>query len=227
MRRKNDFYPTPEFATETLLRHVPIAGTIFEPCVGDHAIARILERRGKVITNDIDPSHDSWFQLDAAAPKSWTDHFHSLRSDWVVTNPPFNQAAHIVPLAYEHAREGAAMLLRLSYLEPVENRGTWLNEHPPTILIVLPRISFTGDGKTDNVTCAWMIWDKVVQLQSRVIIAENPRFAPVKIPTFVAPQEGLFVRKEANQTMNEEDVPTLLNHERVVNEVKDLARLTG
>lgn len=191
-RRKHDFYPTPEFATETLLRYVPITGTIFEPCVGDHAIARILERRGKVFTNDIDPSRDSWFQLDAANSGSWANHFHSLDLDWVVTNPPFNQAAQIVPLAFDHAREGIAMLLRLSYLEPVENRGTWLNDHPPTVLIVLPRISFTGDGKTDNVTCAWMIWDKSGQLQNRIIIAENPRFVPATQGIKPVAQEGLF-----------------------------------
>jgi hypothetical protein len=27
-------------------------------------------------------------------------------------------------------------------------------------MLILPRISFTGDGKTDSVTVAWVIWDK-------------------------------------------------------------------
>jgi hypothetical protein len=65
----------------------------------------------------------------------------------------------------------------MSYLEPVENRGVWLNEHPPTTLIVLPRISFTGDGKTDNVTCAWMVWRKDPTALHRIFVAKNPRFA--------------------------------------------------
>jgi len=54
-----------------------------------------------------------------------------------------------------------AMLLRLSFLEPtakVNPRGPWLAECPPSRLIVLPRCSYTGDGRTDSVTTAWMIW---------------------------------------------------------------------
>jgi hypothetical protein len=33
-------------------------------------------------------------------------------------------------------------------------------EHSLSKLIVLPRISFTGNGKTDSVTCGWFIWIK-------------------------------------------------------------------
>lgn len=25
---------------------------------------------------------------------------------------------------------------------------------------IMPRVSFTGDGKTDSSTCAWMVWDQ-------------------------------------------------------------------
>lgn len=31
--------------------------------------------------------------------------------------------------------------------------------NPPTRVYVCPRTSFTGDGRTDSVTCAWMIWE--------------------------------------------------------------------
>lgn len=175
MRRKNDFYPTPEFATEILMKHVPIKGSVLECCSGDGQIAEVVNRRVGVdmYENDIDPQWGSQWTFDAS--RDWP--LGIGRHSWVVTNPPFNCAADIVPRAYGHAINGIAMLLRLSYLEPVENRGAWLNEHPPTTLIVLPRISFTGDGKTDNVTCAWMVWDKEVVGQ-RIMVAENPRFAP-------------------------------------------------
>jgi hypothetical protein len=46
----------------------------------------------------------------------------------------------------------------------------WLAEHPPTKLIVLPRISFTGDGKTDSVTCAWYVWERGEHVQSLEIV---------------------------------------------------------
>lgn len=195
-RRKNDWYPTPEWATEELLKHVPLSGVLFECCVGDGVMARVLERRGKVFTNDIDPARDSWFQLDAAACDSWAKHFVQIGADWVVTNPPFNVAPQIVPLAYEYARTGIAMLLRLSYLEPTEDRGAWLNAYPPTKLIVLPRISFTGNGKTDNVTVAWMVWDKGTAQAAPVpaiIIAPNLRFVgAISGDNNATQQEGLF-----------------------------------
>jgi hypothetical protein len=65
-----------------------------------------------------------------------------------------------------------AMLLRLSFLEPTRERGPWLAKNPPDLVIVLPRISFTGDGKTDSVTCAWMIWD--ADIENRGVIV-SPR----------------------------------------------------
>lgn len=50
-----------------------------------------------------------------------------------------------------------------------------LAAHPPTQLIVLPRHSFTGDGKTDRVTCAWMIWDRFDVRQGVVIVPRKER----------------------------------------------------
>lgn len=173
MRRKLDFYPTPEWATEELLRRVPVGGTMLECCAGQGDMAKVLalSQRGEVFCNDLDeqtmwPNH--W---DASKREHWLPGY-----DWVITNPPFNQAALIVPLAYEYARTGIAMLLRLSFLEPVEDRGAWLNAHPPTKMIVLPRISFTGNGKTDSVTCAWMIWQKSTFADRWIMVAKNPRF---------------------------------------------------
>lgn len=184
MRRKNDWYPTPAWATKELLRHVSVTGSVLECCAGDGAIADALGGQGSTVggvwRNDIDPGwNDLDFNCDVADPRTW-DVLHVRRFDWVITNPPFNQAAQIVPLAYEHSGFGIAMLLRLSYLEPVRDRGEWLNAHPPSKLIVLPRISFTGNGKTDSVTCAWMIWDKLATRQE-IIVAENPKFACGKL----------------------------------------------
>lgn len=182
MRRANDFYPTPAWATEELLRRVEIRGSVIECCAGANDIARALHcpNASRLLwTNDIDleryhPSH-----FDAADKHGWMD-FRREHGDmeWVVTNPPFNAAAQIVPLAYGFASAGIAMLLRLSFLEPVEDRGAWLNYHPPTSMIVLPRISFTGNGKTDSVTCAWMVWKKGEI--GTIEVAENPKFVKSK-----------------------------------------------
>lgn len=169
-RRAFDFYPTPEWATRELLKRTGIGGFVFEPCVGQWDIANALAGRVRHLdTNDLDPARDADSHYDASSESCWI----ARPIDYVVTNPPFSRASQILPLAVEHAKIGVYMLLRLSYLEPCENRAAWLEAHPPNFLMVLPRISFTGDGKTDSVTCAWMGWDKY-RCGQTVIIA-NPK----------------------------------------------------
>ena len=167
-RKKHDFYPTPRWATETLLKLFPMAGIIGEPCSGAEDMADELRRHNQIWTNDIDRSHQADSYHDLTDPASWAK---LPECDWIVTNPPFNIAAAIVPAAYEKARLGIAMFLRLSYLEPCQNRAQWLADHPLTKLIVLPRISFNGSGKTDSCTTAWMIWDKRDDAQTEIIVA--------------------------------------------------------
>lgn len=154
-RRHLDAYMTPAWATRELLKRVSIVGTVLEPCAGNGAISEALKSGSRLIsTNDINPAHDADQHLDATQQPLWAGYRH----DWVVSNPPFSHAAEIVKLAHEHARVGVAMLLRLSFLEPCQNRRQFLRANPPTNLIVLPRISFTGDGRTDSCTAAWHCW---------------------------------------------------------------------
>ncbi|OUL23825.1 hypothetical protein BV378_20645 [Nostoc sp. RF31YmG] len=165
-RRKNDAYFTPTSAVDTLLNHIDITGTLLEPCNGSGAISNRLKEDGlSVITTDIADNP----QDDATTHQYWQ---RQKPYDWVVTNPPFDSASKILPKAYEYASVGVAFLLRLSYLEPCKDRGQWLAEHPPK-LIVLPRISFTGDGKVDSCTCAWMIWKKGYSSEDLIIVPKK------------------------------------------------------
>lgn len=175
-RRKNDAYMTPQFAVAELLNRFPIfaGATVLEPCSGDGAIAiELLGRDFDVVTNDIDPLRPADLHEDVATPEFWV----GVDKDWIISNPPFNKASIIIPLAYKRARVGIAMLLRYSYLEPCDDRGPWLAEHPPTALISVPRISFTGNGKTDLVATAWMIWLKPGYTLNRPAIQVVPKCA--------------------------------------------------
>lgn len=100
--------------------------------------------------------------IDGANPDSEDPEF--TRPDWVITNPPFTSAPQILPLALEHCFVGVAFLMRLSYLEPAGNRGDWLQTYSDQMrhLIVFgqPRPSFTGNGRHDSCTVAWMVWQK-------------------------------------------------------------------
>lgn len=173
-RRCHDAYMTPEWAAQELLARLPSISphhTVLEPCAGDGAIANVFTLAGhNVVTVDIDENKTVDVYADMADPVSWGWLTAGAHFDWIITNPPFNQAHLIVPLALEHARVGVAMLLRLSFLEPTKKREAFLACYPPQAQIVLPRISFTGDGKTDTVTCGWLVWLKTGKVEGNPIL---------------------------------------------------------
>lgn len=153
MRRKNDYYPTPEGAARVLRTRMGWNDNLryAEPCVGDGALVRGLGVKPQW-SNDIDPAWQATYHFDAAdSPLP--------AAGWIITNPPFSRAYEILTNSWSRADAGVAFLLRLSFLEPTNKRQEFLCIHPPDKLLVLPRLSFTGDGKTDSVTCAWVIWD--------------------------------------------------------------------
>lgn len=163
MRRVNDFYPTPSNATKALLKRIPFTNrqTVIEPCAGKHAITKELGFR-YTYTCDIDPLMEVNLVADMSQVQGWQKAQKTFGHpfEWVITNPPFNCAIDFAQHGWEYCTVGMALLLRLSFLEPTEKRQQWLMKNPPHQLIVLPRISFTEDGKTDSVTCAWMVWYK-------------------------------------------------------------------
>jgi hypothetical protein len=158
-RRDKDFYPTPQALTLALVDYFPeiVSHTrVYEPCNGDGQLSKVLRREGvKVETSDIVQQFPQDYYLDATC--SWPLGTH-LFYNWVVTNPPFNVADKIFTNIRKHHKGGIALLLRLTFLEPTKKREKFLDEDPPNTIIVLPRTSFTGDGKSDSVTCAWMVW---------------------------------------------------------------------
>lgn len=171
-RHDSDLYPTEYPITRILLNSVRhIGGNVCEPCAGPGWMSDILShdpRINRVLTNDIDSQWDTDFVSDATVPdaKVWTGMNRSY--DWVITNPPFNGALDILRNAWDRSNVGVAFLVRLSFLEPTGersgNRGDWLHAHKDNMTLLeifsQPRPSFTGDGKTDNVSVAWMVWEK-------------------------------------------------------------------
>lgn len=168
-RRPNDFYPTGGWLTEKLLQYVPeISGRVFEPCAGEHDMVRVLAAHPgvqSVATNDVDPGRTADFHLDARDPALYQEEY-----DWIVTNPPFSVGFEILQQAHARAKVGVAFLLRLSFIEPTLDRGPWFVENPPTKVIVMPRYSFTRDGNTDSVTCAWFVWRKGDPTQKILVV---------------------------------------------------------
>lgn len=132
------------------LEHV--GSRVLEPCAGRAlSIAGALERWGhEVTTADVDLGAPVDMHVDATEYD-----FEAVRS--VVSNPPFSVAAEVIRNVLPRTR-WVAMLLRLSFLEPVPGRVDLLKRGPAQVL-ALPRVSFyRGKSKKDSVTCAWMVW---------------------------------------------------------------------
>ncbi len=179
-RRTLDKYFTPAWQTRALLANQPISGTVLEPCAGDGAIARVIERQqwkefqdsrngvqssSALVTNDIDPQSVGVYHIDASSEDLYKlEKYGGVGPvDWVVSNIPYKMplCRDIVMNAVRFARIGVAMLLRLSFLEPtakVHPRGPWLSSRAPDRILILPRYSYTQDGHSDSCTTAWMIW---------------------------------------------------------------------
>lgn len=50
-RKVGDFYATPDWVTEALLRRVRFRGRVWEPCCGAGAISIVMKRRGYDVTS--------------------------------------------------------------------------------------------------------------------------------------------------------------------------------
>jgi len=178
-RLKNDQYFTPPGLIYPLLKEMRFnADAIyFEPCAGDGAIAKALAteiNELNIVTADIDNTltglDDKDF--DATAIGHWNELFQCFKPQWVVTNPPYKQpdCDQIIQNAWDFAEEGIAMLLRLSYLEPCQNRAKFLKEANLSNLIIFnPRPQFIpGKKATDSSTVAWFVWQKNANSHTKI-----------------------------------------------------------
>ena len=177
-----NFYESPSWFTTELLRHVRLSGVIGEPCVGHGAIASLLNvwpNTEHIWTNDIDQNLQAHFHACATLAESWAK-FPDC--DWICTNPPYAEfAAPIIQNAYHKARVGVAAFLLTSFLEPCDDRADFLQQYPPSLVLVLPRFCFRKNKRgtrwaTDNITISCFVWDKRATTQ-RIIVRSKSQIA--------------------------------------------------
>jgi hypothetical protein len=87
-----DFYATPSWVTEALLRHVQLRGPVWEPCCGDGAMSTVLAAHGlDVVSTDI---ADRGFGESGIDFLKCRNVLRNCRS--IVTNPPYGDTgSHI------------------------------------------------------------------------------------------------------------------------------------
>ncbi len=135
-----------------------LTGTCLDFCAADSAIANILKKTQlKVITSNINSNSKTDYSSNGSIQKIWKN---SPEVDWIISYPSYNKVSDVLPLAYDKAKKGLIILLKLSYLEPHPERAEWLAKHPPTQLICLPRRTLENEGSVVNAPTAWFIWQQ-------------------------------------------------------------------
>jgi hypothetical protein len=101
-RKGRDFYATPAWVTEALLRHVRFRGPVWEPCCGDGAMSSVLAEHGyDVVSTDLVDRGFGEPGVDFLASRSVPGGCRSI-----ITNPPYGETgSSTVP-----ARSPMAML---------------------------------------------------------------------------------------------------------------------
>lgn len=162
-RNKDDFYRTPNWASDIIVPHLRVPAMALEPCAGDGAMMRrfaLAWPSAKV--------HGIEFDTDRAEA-SGSVHGDFLTTpvppsyDLIATNPPFLLAQEIVERALSVVKSGGevAMLLRLAFVESAK-RVDFHKKHPSDIYPFATRPSFGKNKKgkkgTDSAAYAWFVW---------------------------------------------------------------------
>ena len=161
-----DYFPTPLWATRALCEELRTFGcilgqTVWEPaCGGGHMVRALGEYFGRVIATDVNDY--GWRgQLGLC---DFTDNV-VFPADWVITNPPFNEAEKFILKALAVAEVGVAMLTRTTFIEGQGRYKKLFSSLPPTMVLQfserVPMFKGRVDphGSTATAYC-WSIWHR-------------------------------------------------------------------
>jgi hypothetical protein len=156
-REENDFYPTPESATQELLNRININGNVWECACGDGAMSEVMIKNGyNVYSSDL---------IDRGYGKTGVDFLKSNKQvDNIITNPPFNLATEFTLKALELSKGKVIMLSKISYLEGLKRREQIFNKNKlKKILVFSRRVPFKK--KSSNklagglMAFGWFVYD--------------------------------------------------------------------
>ena len=166
-------FPTPPWATRSLFKYVLnkdklINQKCMEPACGRGFMAEVLKEYFlKVDASDI---HDYGY----GEVKNFLA-TGEIKTDWIITNPPFNLAEEFVINALSQARSGVAILVRTVFLEGIGRHKRLFSLFPPTILAQfaerVPIVKGRVDSKVSSATSyAWFVWKKpTIKSETKVL----------------------------------------------------------
>lgn len=167
VRPKDDYYPTPEFVTKALLKHIQIPDNVYlwEPSCGDGAISKLLPT-GRTLSTDLVQRSYGTGNIDFLKVEKAPFGDNPF---WIITNPPFGIADEYVRKAFSLGAEKIILLLRYNYCEGARRSDIIDGGRLERVLLFKERITmfpgyFTEEEKKKRGTCmyphAWFIFNK-------------------------------------------------------------------
>lgn len=163
-RAENDLYQTEPWATETLIRHFPVAGRrVWEPAAGNHLMADVLRDHGATVTtSDIkiyDRQHDFLFDFLCADPSP----IEGLPAANLITNPPYGKGNRDAVRFAERALarcDGFVALLMTMKFDSGKTRTHLLRDNPrfAAKIVLLDRIQWFPGETSGTEDHAWFVW---------------------------------------------------------------------
>jgi len=163
-REEQDFYATPAWCTEDLLKNFDITQFryILEPCSGSNAITDVIINYAnsnnlsniEVITNDIRSETPAQYHYDFLT--GWEFFCESHKIDAVITNPPYTHAMQFIEKGLSIC-DTVVMLLRLNFLGSRRRFEFFKAERLEHIYVLHKRPSFVKGG-TDATEYAWFVF---------------------------------------------------------------------
>ncbi len=162
-RKANEFYSTPYFCTESLIKElgIPKDKSILEPACGQLAIVDIFKKHGY---KNLEYYDKMFFTGRSGEQKDF--YSETGRFDYVITNPPFSETTEFLLKAFEVATERVIFLLPLDYLHGKERHSLfyargWLEK----VFMFTRRIMFGLEDPAElqtngMITMAWFIFSK-------------------------------------------------------------------
>ena len=161
-RANADFYPTPSYAVEALLKRETISNlnyVIWEPASGNGAIAKFFPY---CKASDIRTTDDVYGEKGIDFLKTYRRGI-----DIIITNPPYRDAQRFIEHALDCANLKVIMLLKLVFLESISRKKLFDRKLLKTVYVFRRRLKIYAEGKLGKnsglIAYAWFVWDKSYQ----------------------------------------------------------------
>jgi hypothetical protein len=151
VRQKHDFYETPSWCTEALLRVEQVPPRIWECCAGNGRIADVLRAHGiSVVESDLVVRREGQIELDFLKARG------GPRS--IITNPPYRDAVPFIRKAKALGVTYLALLMKGDFLNAGERLELVTEYGYPARVWGLPRRPDFLNQKRPTMTTCWYVW---------------------------------------------------------------------